>query len=162
PAARSVSAQWDRAGRVAGRAVRHRRARRGGGAQLDRAGAPRLTHHADASAPRGLEAVLNMKGFRLTLMVISRAVAISLPAYAADTRVMLKVQSKSWIRDSAFDVEDFDRLCSKAGIELASPASTQPVVATAVVVYSEAKGPGFSRFGVGAPVGYGTNIDYKL
>lgn len=35
-------------------------------------------------------------------------------------------------------------------------------VATAVIRYSESKGPGFSMFGVGTPVGYGTNISYSL
>jgi hypothetical protein len=83
-------------------------------------------------------------------------------AAAADQRIALQVQSKSWIPSSGFDAEQFDRQCSPVGIELVAPASPLPVVATAVVTYIETKGAAFSRFGVGAPLGYGTNISYKL
>jgi len=83
-------------------------------------------------------------------------------AAAADHRIALQVQSKSWIPSSAFDVEQFDSQCSAVGIELVAPASPLPVAATAVVTYVETRGAGFSRFGVGAPLGYGTNISYRL
>jgi hypothetical protein len=58
-------------------------------------------------------------------------------AAAADHRIALQVQSKSWIPSSAFDVEQFDSQCSAVGIELVAPASPLPVAATAVVTYVE-------------------------
>ena len=83
------------------------------------------------------------------------------PVAAQGHRVMLQVQSQSWVADSGFDEAGFRQRCAEAGVELVPPKTTG-AEATAVVRYTEAKGPGFSMFGVGAPVGYGTNITYSL
>lgn len=82
-------------------------------------------------------------------------------ARAGDLPVALNVQSKSWIVGSAFDEAAFRSVCRDAGIELV-PATAPGTQAAAVVIYTETKGPGFSMFGVGQPVGFGTNIAFKL
>jgi hypothetical protein len=51
--------------------------------------------------------------------------------------------------------------CRQAGIEIV-PERSERTIALGFVKYSEAKGPGFSPFGVGEPVGFGTNIAFEL
>lgn len=88
------------------------------------------------------------------------AVVAVAPVAANDTPVVLQVQSKSWINGSAFDPAPLNDRCREAGIALVAPGVRGN--ATAVVTYAETKGPGFSMFGVGEPVGFGTNIAFKL
>src|SRR5262249_39447972 len=87
--------------------------------------------------------------------------AIAAPVQAQMHPVRLRVQSKSWVRDSTFDAEAFNQLCAEAGIELV-PTAGRAVEATALVEYVETKGSGFSMFVVGEPVGFGPNIALKL
>jgi hypothetical protein len=76
-------------------------------------------------------------------------------------RVILRSQSKSWIKASTFDEVDFTAQCDAAGVTL-MPAGSIGARATAIVTYRETKGPGFSMFGVGKPAGYGTDISLNL
>lgn len=79
----------------------------------------------------------------------------------AESPVVMQLQSKSWIPGSAFDEQGFTESCAAAGVTLVPPR-TPGAVATAVVTYAETKGSGFSMFGVGEPVGFGTNILFQL
>lgn len=97
----------------------------------------------------------------IRLLVIAAATAFSAGSVQAQTPVMLQMQSKSWLADSSFDRDRFTTLCEDAGVRLVPPR-TPDAAATAVVSYTETKGPGFSMFGVGEPVGFGTNISFRL
>jgi hypothetical protein len=87
--------------------------------------------------------------------------ALATSASAQAHLVGLQVQSQSWIDGSRFDEDGLRQRCAEAGVEIVAP-KTAGAEATAVIQYSETRGPGFSMFGVGAPVGYGTNISYSL
>jgi hypothetical protein len=93
------------------------------------------------------------------LLVLGLATADPQPAVAADPIVVVQVQSKSWIKDSTFDLDHFAAHCS--GVTLVT-ARTPEAAGLAVLRYSEAKGPGFSMFGVGTPAGFGTNVTLAL
>jgi hypothetical protein len=83
-------------------------------------------------------------------------------AGAADAvAVALEVRSRSWVADSGFDRERFSASCRAEGVDLVTHRDGEPD-ARAVVAYEEEKGPGFSMFGIGAPVGFGTNITFTL
>lgn len=76
-------------------------------------------------------------------------------------QVSLQVSSSSWIPGSRFDEPGFIRSSRQAGIEIV-PERSERTLAPGLVKYSETKGPGFSPFGIGAPVGFGTNIAFEL
>jgi hypothetical protein len=89
--------------------------------------------------------------------------ALIVPASSeAGTPVRLQVKSRSWIQGSGFDAEHFISLCHDAGVDLLPAAAALPDRATALVTYTEDKGPGFSMFGIPPPVGYGTTIAFRL
>src|SRR6185369_15073912 len=114
------------------------------GARHRRARLPCLAHRADAGAQEKLMTFREASTRALVIAAIPLMAGGA--AAAADHRIALQVQSKSWIPSSAFDVEQFDSQCSAVGIELVAPASPLPVAATAVVTYVETRGAGFSRF----------------
>ncbi len=88
------------------------------------------------------------------------AFALLASAASAQTDVALTVESRSWIAGSGFDEAAFRRQCADAGLALVPPSSKPD--AAAAVRYVEAQGPGFSAFGVGDPIGYGTTITYTM
>ncbi len=93
----------------------------------------------------------------LLLLVLAR-----MDLCAQSYKVSLEVQSDSWVQGSRFDEEGFKKLCAAAGITIVPPKS-DGVDALAFVQYSESQGPAFaSGFGLGARVGYGTIVSYKL
>lgn len=96
----------------------------------------------------------------LAVILVSAAPRL-LGADAERQAVALRVQSTSWIAGAGFDAPDFERSCRDAGIQLVPP-NTVADAPMADVMYTEAKGPGFSMFGLGQPVGYGTNISFSL
>jgi hypothetical protein len=75
--------------------------------------------------------------------------------------VVLRVQSSSWIEGSTFAADRFTNRCAQAGVTLV-PVSRPNAAAVAVLRYTEVKGAGFSRYGIGAPVGFGTNVMLEI
>lgn len=73
--------------------------------------------------------------------------------------VGLQVRSESWIANSGFDRAAFTRQCAGAGVNLVPEAGPDGLI---VVEYTEAKGSGYSMFGIGTGGAWGTNITYKL
>lgn len=97
---------------------------------------------------------------RIAAIALAATMVVGLhTATAADPIVAIEVQSKSWIKGSTFDLEHFKRQCQ--GVTLVAPGSPD-ATAVARLRYEEAKGPGFSMFGVGKPAGYGTDVSLAL
>lgn len=100
---------------------------------------------------------------RFTRAVASIAVlAIAQPVWSQPHTVALRVSSKSWVKGSSFDVEALKTRCRDAGIAL-TLSERDAVNASAIIIdYQETRGSGFSPFGVGNPVGWGTDIEFSL
>ena len=78
---------------------------------------------------------------------------------AAGRPVALRVESRSWVDGSAFDTSAFRARCASAGIDLDEASSTTPRLE---IRYDETRGSGFSAFGLGNPVAWGTDIGWTL
>ncbi len=83
-------------------------------------------------------------------------------AWSQPREVGFRVNSKSWVKGSTFDLEAFRSRCLDAGVELVASDRAAAGTPAIVIDYEEARGSGFSPFGVGNPVGWGTDIEFSL
>lgn len=76
--------------------------------------------------------------------------------------VALRVNSKSWVKGSTFDLGAFRARCLDADVELVASDRAGAGAPAITIDYVESRGSGFSPFGVGNPVGWGTDIQFAL
>jgi hypothetical protein len=83
-------------------------------------------------------------------------------AFAQSHSVVVRIESESWVGGSVFDADRFTAGCRDVGIELLPADSASPDQPELAIRYTESRGSGFSKFGVGTPEAWGTDITLSL